>query len=783
MQTKSFYINKHLADLKLIDTALSFKPFISYLQNRLKTEDSIKAKFYSFVLEHFKEAQDLDSILNNPERAQHNASLLELIYGTLSPVLLSERECYWALSTPVPNCVFYSTDAFHSLITSRDIREAANSMITDDEVFYQQQQEYVYRHILKKLYHFTSVLNDNTYYSYTDAETGLDRYYHIHIDTTFVDIEVKGELPELDFETIENYLHNEDGVDVLSDILPLSLFKLTGFSVITLEDVTPRRAIEDIRNAIINPNDDQKELYKSVIKSLEILTENNNVHFGLLPFLKLNGEPLFDLSSCSESVLIQAAQKYGVAEETYHALVNRYEKNPKAVFFSSLSEARQQKFFFLKTLSEAGIKSYAVIPVFYNKHIAGMMEIYSENRIVFYENLLSRLEFAIPHIAQLLQNSIEYFNACIDRVIKDNFTSIQPAVQWKFNETAWDYVKNPKSKRKQTGKSIISFKDVYPLYGAIDVRNSTVERNQALQQDMKRVLKLLLKILLTLDEKYPGRDWQELIDKANKWMLVVNDQINTSDEIMIDEFLERDAGLTLTHFKSENRDAGEIVDSYLDMIAMDCEGPAFTQRNRLETAMQMINVTVNNYFEQAEQKLQQIFPCYFEKFRTDGVEYDIYVGQAIAPKQPFQTDYLRQMRMWQLTSMVEAARLTHKLLDNMPAALQTTQLIFIHSQPIDISFRSDERRFDVEGAYNIRYEIIKKRIDKVLLHNSTERLTQPGKIALVYFTQAEAEEHIGYIKKLQAQNMLLPEIEMLDLEELQGVVGLKALRVSVNFEE
>jgi hypothetical protein len=103
--------------------------------------------------------------------------------------------------------------------------------------------------------------------------------------------------------------------------------------------------------------------------------------------------------------------------------------------------------------------------------------------------------------------------------------------------------------------------------------------------------------------------------------------------------------------------------------------------------------------------------------------------------------------------------------------------------PIDISFRNDERRFDVEGAYNIRYEVIKKRIDKVCLLNSTERLTQPGKIAIVYFTQSEAEEQINYIKQLQAQNMLLPEIEKLDLEELQGVIGLKALRVSVNFEE
>ncbi|TAK35947.1 MAG: hypothetical protein EPO28_13950 [Saprospiraceae bacterium] len=39
----------------------------------------------------------------------------------------------------------------------------------------------------------------------------------------------------------------------------------------------------------------------------------------------------------------------------------------------------------------------------------------------------------------------------------------------------------------------------------------------------------------------------------------------------------------------------------------------------------------------------------------------------------------------------------------------------------------DEKRLDVEGSYNVRYEIIKKRIDKALLKGTQERLTQsPG---------------------------------------------------------
>jgi hypothetical protein len=119
----------------------------------------------------------------------------------------------------------------------------------------------------------------------------------------------------------------------------------------------------------------------------------------------------------------------------------------------------------------------------------------------------------------------------------------------------------------------------------------------------------------------------------------------------------------------------------------------------------------------------------------------------------------------------------------LPRRLETTQLIFVHSNTIDISFRSDEHRFDVEGAYNIRYEMIKKRIDKVLIKGTNERLTQPGKIALVYFQQKDVEEYISHIHYLQDQQILTEGIEYLELEELQGVSGLKAIRVNVQMEE
>ena len=79
------------------------------------------------------------------------------------------------------------------------------------------------------------------------------------------------------------------------------------------------------------------------------------------------------------------------------------------------------------------------------------------------------------------------------------------------------------------------------------------------------------------------------------------------------------------------------------------------------------------------------------------------------------------------------------LKDRLKVPLDTAHLILVQHTPLSIRFRFDEKRFDVDGTYNMRYEIVKKRIDKALIKGTHERLTQPGKIAIVYSQPKEAQ--------------------------------------------
>ena len=67
-----------------------------------------------------------------------------------------------------------------------------------------------------------------------------------------------------------------------------------------------------------------------------------------------------------------------------------------------------------------------------------------------------------------------------------------------------------------------------------------------------------------------------------------------------------------------------------------------------------------------------------------------------------------------------------------------------------------------------------------MVKGGRERLTQPGKIAIVYSHPKEGRDIRRHIDYLQSREHLLGDLETIDLEDLPGVQGLKALRVSVN---
>ncbi|MEP0296913.1 MAG: GAF domain-containing protein, partial [Reichenbachiella sp.] len=196
-----------------------------------------------------------------------------------------------------------------------------------------------------------------------------------------------------------------------------------------------------------------------------------------------------------------------------------------------------------------------------------------------------------------------------------------------------------------------------------------------------------------------------------------------------------------------------------------------------------INQRLASYLDEKQIVAQEMFPHYFERYKTDGVEYNMYIGQSISRDRKFDKIFLRNLRIWQLVVMCEMENEFRAMQKDLPMPIEIASLILVYNTSLSVHFRMDEKRFDVEGAYNARYEIVKKRVDKAHIKGTSERITQPGRLAIIYSQEQDAREYRKYLQFLAAKGYVKKGFEDLELEDLQGVTGLRALRVEVAYAE
>ncbi|HYH56789.1 MAG TPA: hypothetical protein VD772_09270, partial [Anseongella sp.] len=268
--------------------------------------------------------------------------------------------------------------------------------------------------------------------------------------------------------------------------------------------------------------------------------------------------------------------------------------------------------------------------------------------------------------------------------------------------------------------------------------------------------------------------------KVRRWQQMINLNITLEEEADLRDFLEESISF-IGGLKQQGLIPAEEAQNF-EQKMRDESSEFHSASWGFEQSLQKVNETLKASLEGAETLLQERIPHYFEKFKADGWEFNLYAGQSIAPWRPFSAADADAVCRWQLDTMIAMAVASHALKPQLPYPLDTTQLILVHGNKVNISYRTDERRFDVDGAYSIRYEVIKKRIDKVHLRDSEQRLTQPGMIAIVYVHSRNAVYYRKQLQELISEGKLLPGIEQLELEDLQGISGLKALRARINFK-
>ena len=74
-------------------------------------------------------------------------------------------------------------------------------------------------------------------------------------------------------------------------------------------------------------------------------------------------------------------------------------------------------------------------------------------------------------------------------------------------------------------------------------------------------------------------------------------------------------------------------------------------------------------------------------------------------------------------------------------------------------------------------------MDKAFIKGTEERVTTKGKMSIIYSQREDELEYLKYVRFMQSKNMLANDVEILELQDLQGVTGLKAIRVSLIYQK
>lgn len=700
-----------------------------------------------------------------------------ILQDSFSPVL-SKNEIKTA-SVPFHDLIFNSSERFKSIINEAgsDFELKIKNMPEDDRYII------ACTIILVFCYGFDMNFKRPFYYEIPNAK-GIMQFYKILYNADFTEIVPTKNAPKITQNDVDELLDNFDNIELWKEKFPKDSYTFKGFVISNIFNVTDDQSISNIKTTLIGEDkrqsdgfmNDFHEIFRSLLGlkdikvGFSIYNEEEDI-FERVYGAEMNSFLLNDLesNSCSGTLCCMSYQTLLKDKKFYS--VSDVDKS------YNLSKGKAPQF---KTLSDQNIKSAILAPIANDKGLMGILEIVSEKPKVLNSINANKLNDVMPFIVTAVERSKNEEKNLIEAIIQTECTSIHSSVHWRFEKEARNFIKE-QLKGNEPNFNKIAFENIYPLYGQIDIKGSSEARNSATGQDLTIQLNAIKAIIEKAFQLENLPIHEQFLYQINNYLEGLEDNFQVDSEQQISAFIKHDIDPVLYHLKAIDIFKDE-VQSYFDSIDDKVE-VLYHHRKNYDDTIALINKEMASLLDKKQAEAQAMYPHYFERFKTDGVEHNMYIGESITKEDSFNPIYLYNLRLWQLQVMVEMENAFYLMQSDFPVSLDVASMILVFNQPLSISFRMDEKQFDVDGTYNARYEIVKKRVDKAHIKGTTERVTQKGKISIVYSQKQDEIEYLRYIKFLQSKKYLDNDIEIVELEDLQAVTGLKAIRVSVLYHK
>ena len=753
---------------------LNFKKLFAWWEEQA-ANNSVYSILAQEVLKRLEKAPELRASFDNPDCIENFKDEIQMLLSPFFPSLTTTNEIRVA-GMPFHPFYFNPTKRFSSILESAE--GDVDFPGTRDNKF-----AYMFGCIavLNLFYGANINYNPLQYFNIPNKKTGILRRYKALFNADFSEIIPVKEVNPLTAQDIKEMTDNFDNIELWKQKIPPGSYCFEGFNIITLHEVTREESVSALKydllkqDALLLP-----DVVEHIRTNLSALLNIPNIKTGFI--FNEDEDGSFECTAYGFCSSILLEDNKDIVEDAFiedwkHTVSNQ--KEP--LILSDVREHIDGDKIVAQHLLKRNVNSYLALPLLYNDKVIGFLELASEETNALNSITIRKLEEVIPLFTTALQRSIEERQNRLEAIIRQKYTAIHPTVAWRFTEVAENLLEKQRYDNDDTPEEIF-FENVYPLYGQADIQGSSDERNHAIEADLIEQLELANTILEAAVAKFGLPVYKELQFRIYSFIDQLQGGLSAGDENLVFEFLKAEIYPVFHYLKTADGNIESAIKAYQQQLDPKLE-MIYKERQAYDQSVRLINETISAYLDEAQAAAQNMFPHYFEKYKTDGVEHNLYIGQSMVKNHTFHSLFLRNIRLWQLLITCEIENAVQHTKPHLKKDLNICSLILVHSNPLNIHFSMEEKKFDVDGTYNIRYEIIKKRIDKATVKDTHERLTQRGKLAIIYSADREALEYQHYLKYLQSINYIDAEIEWLTLNDLQGVTGMKALRVTIIYQK
>ncbi|MDB4273823.1 GAF domain-containing protein [Algibacter sp.] len=761
-----------------LNLKVSFSVLLNHYETLAKSNDEFIATKAKSILKTAEAYPELRSGFSDISILEKRAKEINTILQDSFSPILTNNEIKTA-SVPFHNLIFNSSERFKNIIeiAGDDFELQIKNMPEDDRYII------ACNIILSFCYGYNLNFKRPFFYEIPDSN-GIIHYYKILYNADFCEIIPTETAPKITQDDYDNLLDNFENIALWKEKFPPNSYIFKGFVISNIFDVTDDQSISNIKSSLIGEDKGKDESFmqgfNEIFRSLlgvndikvgfSIYNQEENVFervygIGMKSFLLNNSES----ASCADALCSWSYNR--LLNENKYFSVSDVDK----VFKKAKGRAPH-----ITSLHEQGVKSAIFAPIANENGLLGIIEIVSNKPQVLNSINANKLIDVMPYIVSAVERSKNEEENLIEAIIQKECTSIHPSVHWRFEKEAKDFIRAERSGEQASFKKI-AFENIYPLYGQIDIKGSSEARNKATQQDLTLQLTAVKSIFESALELEELPIYEQFIYQIDEYLKGLKEHFQVDSEQQISEFFKQDIEPGLKHLYITD-ELKEQIQGYFDSID-DKVNVLYNHRKQYDDTIALINKEMASLLDRKQLEAQQMYPHYFERFKTDGVEHNMYVGESITKEDSFNPIYLYNLRLWQLQVMCEMENSYYQMQSEFPISLDVASMILVFNQPLSISFRMDEKQFDVDGTYNARYEIVKKRVDKAFIKGTKERVTQKGKISIIYSQKQDEREYLRYVKFLQSKNYLDTDVEIVELQDLQAVTGLKAIRVSVLYHK